>query len=973
MIANEIRFVNIRINIINRKEFFFLLFRGIIPFWIGCQPLKRKAYTMINKLLSKIFGSHNDRELKALAPIISQIEALEGEYRTMTDEALKAKTNEFKSRLQDGETLDDILPEAFATAREACDRVLGMRPFTVQLIGGIVLHQGRIAEMKTGEGKTLVAVMPSFLNALDGRGVHIVTVNDYLARRDSEWMGKVHRFLGLSVGLIVHGLTGDERRASYNADITYGTNNELGFDYLRDNMALYKKEMVQRGHIFAIVDEVDSILIDEARTPLIISGHGDESTDMYTKVNDFVVRLKKTVYATIDEKSQEDETLDSDYVVDEKARTATLTARGINKAEQNFGLENLADLDNSTLSHHINQALRAHGIMQRDVDYVVKEGEVIIVDEFTGRLMLGRRYSEGLHQAIEAKERVEVARESKTLATITFQNYFRLYDKLSGMTGTALTEAEEFGAIYKLDIIEIPTNKPLIRLDNPDVVFKGEDGKYRAIIKQIEQCNKKGQPVLVGTVSIEKSEKLASLLKKRNVPHNVLNAKHHEKEAEIVAQAGKVGAVTIATNMAGRGTDIMLGGNPEYLAKHDMKRDGMTDEIIAEATGFAETDDEEIIAARKMFAERLEKHRAVTSKEADEVREAGGLFILGTERHEARRIDNQLRGRAGRQGDPGETRFYIALTDDIMRLFGSERVMGMMDTLGMEEDMPIDRKMLSNAIETAQRRVESRNFQSRKSVLEYDDVMNTQRKLIYGQRQKVLDGENIAQSIESMITETIETSIGAGFAEFDRIRDKAQLVEALSPLEPLFLKKGAIRLPDTGFSKEELQNMLEEKARAVYKEREAEFGSMPGSDTPLMREVERVIMLRVVDEYWMEHIDAMESLRDSVRLRAYAQTNPVDEYKRDGFDMFEAMIGGIKEEVVRRIFTVRIKTNESLERRGVAKSYNASAQNVGGDGTVKKQPVRKVQKIGRNEPCPCGKKRPNGLPMKFKDCCGRNA
>ena len=934
---------------------------------------KRKARNMINKVISMIFGTHNERELKALMPLIDKIESLEDEYRALTDEALKAKTVEFKNRLQEGETLDDILPEAFAASREASDRVLGMRPFHVQLIGGVVLHQGRIAEMKTGEGKTLVAVMPSYLNALAGEGVHVVTVNDYLARRDSEWMGKVHRFMGLSVGLIVHGLSGDQRRAAYAADITYGTNNELGFDYLRDNMALYKQDMVQRGHIFAIVDEVDSILIDEARTPLIISGQGDESTEMYTKVNEFVARLRKSVFATLDEKSQEDETLASDYVVDEKAKTATLTARGIKKAEVHFSLENLADLENSTLSHHINQALKAHGTMRRDVDYVVKDGEVIIVDEFTGRLMLGRRYSEGLHQAIEAKERVEVARESKTLATITFQNYFRLYVKLSGMTGTALTEAEEFGAIYKLDIIEIPTNKPLVRIDNADVVYKTENGKYRAIIKQIEICYKRGQPVLVGTVSIEKSELLSSLLKKSGVPHNVLNAKHHEKEAEIVAQAGKVGAVTIATNMAGRGTDIMLGGNPEYLAKTEMKKAGVSDEMIAEATGHADTDDEEIIEARSMFAEKLAKHRAVTSAEGERVKEAGGLFILGTERHEARRIDNQLRGRAGRQGDAGETRFYIALTDDIMRLFGSERIMGMMDTLGLEEDMPIDRKMLSNAIETAQRRVESRNFQSRKSVLEYDDVMNTQRTLIYNQRRKVLDGEEITQNIQTMISEEIESAINTGFGEHEHIKEQKLLAEILLPLEALFLRKGEVKMPPTGIDRGELQVILEEKARAAYALKEVELGISPVSNMPVMRELERVIMLRVVDEFWMEHIDAMESLRDSVRLRAYAQTNPVDEYKRDGFDMFESMVNGIKEEVVRRMFVVRVRKEEALQRRGVAKNMNASAQNAGGDGTVKRQPVKKAVKIGRNDACPCGKKRPNGLPMKYKDCCGRNA
>ena len=929
---------------------------------------------MLNAVISKVFGTHNDRELKRLMPIINNIEELEEEYRSLSDEALKAKTPEFKKRLEDGETLDDILPEAFAAVREASERVLGMRPYQVQLIGGLVLHQGRIAEMKTGEGKTLVAVMPSYLNALTGRGVHIVTVNDYLARRDSEWMGKVHRFMGLKVGLIVHGLSNDERRASYAADITYGTNNELGFDYLRDNMSLYKKDMVQRGHIFAVVDEVDSILIDEARTPLIISGQGEQSNELYTKVNDFVARLKKTVYATIDDKSQEEESIASDYVVDEKSKSATLTARGIAKAEQYFGLENLADLENSTLSHHINQALRAYGIMQRDVDYVVKDGEVIIVDEFTGRLMLGRRYNEGLHQAIEAKERVEVARESKTLATITFQNYFRLYEKLSGMTGTALTEAEEFGAIYKLDIIEIPTNKPLVRLDNPDIVYKGESGKYKAIIDQIEKCHKSGQPVLVGTASIEKNELLASMLKKRGVPHNVLNAKHHEKEAEIVAQAGKIGSVTIATNMAGRGTDIMLGGNPEYMAKHDMKRAGLTDELITEATGYAETDNQDIIDARKMFADSMAKHRAVTSAEAEKVRAAGGLFIIGSERHEARRIDNQLRGRAGRQGDPGETRFYIALTDDIMRLFGSERIMNLMETLGLEDDMPIERKMLSKQIESAQRRVESRNFQSRKAVLEYDDVMNTQRTLIYNQRRKVLDGEDLRTNIESMISESIEAIVGEGFGELISLDDKSQLSTITAQLEPLFLRRGEVRLPASGgFGREELQELLEEKARAAYALKEAELGPTPGNpEVPLMRELERVIMLRVVDEFWMEHIDAMESLRDTVRLRAYSQVNPVDEYKREGFNMFEMMIGGIKEEIVRRIFTVRLKANESLQRRGVVRNMNASAQNVGGDASVKKQPVKKGVKIGPNQPCPCGKQRSNGLPMKYKNCCGRS-
>jgi len=936
---------------------------------------------MIGNLFSKVFGTYNERELKTLMPIINSIEALEDEYRELSDDDLKKKTIEFKWRLEKGETLDDILPEAFAAVREASDRVLGMRPFHVQLIGGLVLHQGRISEMKTGEGKTLVAVMPAYLNALTGEGVHIVTVNDYLAKRDSEWMGKVHRFMGLSVGLIVHGLDNNTRRESYAADITYGTNNEFGFDYLRDNMALYKREMVQRGHIFAIVDEVDSILVDEARTPLIISGQGAESNELYTKVNDFVSRLKKTVFVSVDDKAQEDEEVVSDYVVDEKAKTATLTAQGIKKAEKHFSLENLSDLENSTLSHHINQALKAYGTMQRDVDYVVKDGEVIIVDEFTGRLMIGRRYSEGLHQAIEAKERVEVARESKTLATITFQNYFRLYEKLSGMTGTALTEAEEFGAIYKLDIIEVPTNKPLVRIDNPDVIYKNDNGKYKAIIDQIETCHKKGQPVLVGTISIERSELLASLLKKRGVPHNVLNAKHHEKEAEIVAQAGKVGAVTIATNMAGRGTDIVLGGNPEYLAKNDMKRAGYSEEVISEATGFAETTNEEIIVARKLFSDRLATHRSITAVEADKVREAGGLFILGTERHEARRIDNQLRGRAGRQGDPGETRFYIALTDDIMRLFGSERIMGMMEALGLEEDMPIERKMLSNAIESAQRRVESRNFQVRKTILEYDDVMNKQRTIVYDQRRKVLDGEDITGNIQTMIVEAIETTVNAGFEERTHIDDNMLLSEILKPLENLFLQKGDVKLPRDGLEKDQLEELLIEKATSLYAARERDFGLQTGTDIPVMRELERVVMLRVVDEFWMDHIDAMESLRDSVRLRAYAQKNPVEEYKREGFDMFEEMIGGIKEEVVRRVFTARIRTTDSLERRGVARNF----REAGGDGamqafgnsdgsrgsTAGRHSVKSAQKIGRNDPCPCGKKRPNDLPMKFKDCCGR--
>ena len=919
--------------------------------------------------LDKLFGSYSDRELKKINPIADAIEKLDAPYSKLSDAELRAKTDEFKQRLAGGETLDDILPEAFAAVREASWRVLGMKPFRVQLIGGIVLHQGRIAEMKTGEGKTLVAVLPAYLNALTGEGVHIVTVNDYLARRDSEWMGKVHRFMGLSVGLIVHGLTPEERRRAYACDITYGTNNEMGFDYLRDNMALYKESMVQRGHAFAIVDEVDSILIDEARTPLIISGQGDESTDLYRQADDFVRRLKKQVYASVDEKEEESEDIDADYVVDEKARTATLTARGIAKAEQAFGLENYADIENATLTHHINQALKAHGIMKRDTDYIVKDGEIIIVDEFTGRLMLGRRYSEGLHQAIEAKEHVDVQKENKTLATITFQNYFRLYDKLSGMTGTAATEAEEFEAIYRLDIIEIPTNKPVIRIDNPDVVYKNESGKNRAIIEQIVQCHEKGQPVLVGTVSIEKSEYISSLLKKRGVPHTVLNAKYHEKEAEIVAQAGKLGAVTIATNMAGRGTDIMLGGNAEFLAKTDLRKAGFEENVIAEATGYADTEDENILAARKLFAERLAAHKEVTNAEAEKVRAAGGLFILGTERHESRRIDNQLRGRAGRQGDPGESRFYLALTDDIMRLFGSERIMNMMETLKVEEDMPLDHKMLSGAIEQAQKTVESRNFQTRKSVLEYDDVMNQQRNIIYGERRKVLDGEDLRTQIMGMIEEfvksTVTDGLGGGAAE-----DQQQLDLALQPFEKLFLRRGSLKIGDLGkkTSCEKVAETVTEIAEKTYEARETAFGPGPNG-APLMRELERVVMLRVVDEYWMDHIDAMSELKRGIGLRGYGSVKPIDAYKQEGFDMFEAMVQGIREETVRRLFTVQVRREQPIERKAVAKN---AAANVGG-APVKKKPVKKAPKPGRNDPCPCGKMKADGSRrLKYKECCGRN-
>ena len=920
-------------------------------------------------LLDKLFGSHTEKELKKIYPIADKIEALEPKMQALSDAELRAKTDEFKERYNAGEELDDLLPEAFAAVREAAWRVLGMKPFRVQLIGGIVLHQGRIAEMKTGEGKTLVAVAPAYLNAIAGKGVHIVTVNDYLARRDSEWMGKVHRFMGLEVGLIVHGLSTEERQKAYNADITYGTNNEMGFDYLRDNMAIYRERMVQRGHSFAIVDEVDSILIDEARTPLIISGQGDESTDLYRQADDFVRRLKKLVYASTDSKEEEAEDIDADYIVDEKARTATLTARGIAKAERAFNLENYSDIENSTLTHHINQALRAHGIMKRDIDYVVKDGEILIVDEFTGRIMLGRRYSEGLHQAIEAKEHVDVQRENKTLATITFQNYFRLYDKLSGMTGTAATEEEEFAAIYQLDIVEIPTNKPVARIDHPDVVYKNETGKNHAIINQIIECHEKGQPVLVGTISIEKSEYLSGLLKRKGIAHNVLNAKHHEKEAEIVAQAGKLGAVTIATNMAGRGTDIMLGGNAEYLAKTDLRKAGFTDEVIAEATGFADTDDEEILKAREMFRSRMEAHKSVCSAEAEKVRAAGGLFILGTERHESRRIDNQLRGRSGRQGDPGESRFFLAMTDDVMRLFGSERIMGMMETLGVDDDTPLDHKMLSGAIEQAQKTVESRNFQTRKSVLEYDDVMNQQRNIIYDERRKVLDGEDLREHINGMIREfitgTVSDSLHGGSVE-----NAEHLAETLAPFEKLFLRRGELSMDSFSgrINSEKLSDALYEIAQRVYDEREKEFGLDPNG-VPVMRELERVIMLRVVDEYWMDHIDAMAELKRGIGLRGYGNIKPIDAYKHEGFDMFEAMINGIREETVRRIYTVRVRKEAPIQRRAVAKN---AAANVGGE-SVKKKPVRKVAKPGRNDPCPCGKMKPDGSRrLKYKECCGRN-
>ena len=899
-------------------------------------------------LMKKIFGDYSSRELKSIYPIVDKIESMADEYKAMSDEALRAKTTEFKERLQNGETLDDILPEAFATVREAADRVLGMRPYRVQLVGGIVLHQGRIAEMKTGEGKTLVATLPAYLNALTGRGVHIVTVNDYLAKRDSEWMGKVHRFLGLKVGLIVHGLTTKERQAAYAADITYGTNNEMGFDYLRDNMCIYSTELVQRGHAFAIVDEVDSILIDEARTPLIISGQGEKSTQLYDMAEMFVSRLKKQAVVQVDNKEEEDPAeADADYIVDEKAKTAMLTARGIAKAEEFFHVENLSDPENATLSHHINQAIKAHGVMKRDIDYVVKDGEVIIVDEFTGRLMFGRRYSNGLHQAIEAKEHVTVASENKTLATITFQNYFRLYDKLSGMTGTAMTEQEEFGTIYELDIVEIPTNRPNQRHDHHDVVYKTEAGKYRAVIQQIKDCHAKGQPVLVGTVSIEKNELLSGLLAREGIQHNLLNAKNHEKEAEIVAQAGKFGAVTVATNMAGRGTDIMLGGNAEYLARADLVKAGYSDEVIADATGYAETDNEEILAARKLFAEKMAQHKAVIAEEAEKVRAAGGLFIIGTERHESRRIDNQLRGRAGRQGDPGETRFYISLEDDLMRLFGGERIQNMMEKFDLDEDTPIENKMLTKAIENAQTTVESRNFQSRKSVLEYDDVMNKQREIIYQQRREVLDGKDLKDTILSMTRNAIADHVAMAFGEAQAL-DAAGCREMLRGLEGLYFPKDTFQFTEDDAADKTQQDFTDlflEAAEKTYEAKEAEIG------TPLMRELERVIMLRVVDEYWMDHIDAMDDLKQGIRLRAYANTDPVIAYKQESLTMFEEMVSAIQTETVRRMFSVRLKKDEEVKRERVAKGM---VENVGGDGTApKKQPV-KVNKIGRNDPCPCG-------------------
>ena len=882
-------------------------------------------------LITKIFGTRSERELKKIQPLVDRILALEETYAALSEEELKGKTAEFRERLSQGETLDDILVDAFAAVREAAWRVLGMKPYPVQLIGGIILHQGRIAEMKTGEGKTLVAILPCYLNALTGRGVHVVTVNDYLAKRDSEWMGKVYRYMGLTVGLIIPGMSPAERRVSYAADITYCTNNELGFDYLRDNMSIYQNELVQRGHAFAIVDEVDSILIDEARTPLIISGKGEESSQLYQMADSFVASLRKKVFAKTEDKEVHDN-YDCDYFVDEKSRTVSLTASGIAKAEKFFGVENLADSENTTVSHHINQAMKARGLMKKDIDYVIKDGQIIIVDEFTGRLMYGRRYNEGLHQAIEAKEKVAVAGESKTLATITFQNFFRLYDKLSGMTGTALTEEEEFATIYRLDVVEIPTNRPVARKDRSDVVYKTEMAKYRAIIQQVKQCYAKGQPVLVGTISIEKSELLSKLLKREGIPHNVLNAKYHEMEAQIVAQAGKFGAVTIATNMAGRGTDIVLGGNAEFLAKTELRKAETPEELLAEADSFAETRDPEILAIRGKYEQLLQKYKAEIADEAEKVRAAGGLFIIGTERHESRRIDNQLRGRSGRQGDPGESRFYLSLQDDLMRLFSSDRIMTMMDTLGLEEDMPIDARILSNAVENAQKAVESRHFRSRKSVLEFDDVMNTQRGIIYAQRQKVLSGEDLRDNMLSMLRDVI---LGAEEEELTRF-------------EGIFYPVGSVaRNPDP--------EALCELAEQTYDRKEAEM-------TPsVMREVERVIMLRVVDEYWMDHIDAMDDLKQGIGLRAYGQHDPVIAYKEEGFAMFEAMVAAIREETVRRLMLVRLRPQQELRRQRVAKETGTAAAS---QPTVKKQPVRnKDTKVGPNDPCPCGSGK------KYKKCC----
>ena len=912
-------------------------------------------------LITKLFGTFSDKELKRIQPITQKVLDLKPHYEVLSDEELQAVTPALKQRLADGETLDDILPDAFAACREASRRVLGMEHFPVQITGGIVLHRACIAEMQTGEGKTLVATLPVYLNALAGKGVHVVTVNDYLARRDSEWMGKLYRFMGLTVGLVVHGVTAEGRKAAYRADITYGTNNEFGFDYLRDNMVVQKEQMVQRGHAYAIVDEVDSILIDEARTPLIISGSGGDSSALYQKADQFASRLKKSVVTELDDKEDQDAQADGDYVVDEKRRTATLTQEGIKKAEAFFGVENITDADNMTLLHHINQAIKARGVMKRDIDYVVRDGEVIIVDEFTGRLMIGRRYNEGLHQAIEAKEGVKVAAESKTLATVTFQNYFRMYEKLAGMTGTASTEADEFSEIYGLNIVTVPTNRPRQRQDMHDVVYKTVKGKYNAVIEQVVECHAKGQPVLVGTVSIEKSELLSRLLKAKGVPHNVLNAKNHEREAEIVAQAGKKGAVTIATNMAGRGTDIVLGGNAPYLAKTKMRAEGFTEEQIAEADGHGETDNEDILAARARFEALLAEYQPAISAEAEEVRAAGGLFIIGTERHESRRIDNQLRGRSGRQGDPGASRFFLSLEDDLLRLFGGDRVQALMDTLNLDEDTPIENKMLTSTIESAQKKLEARNFSIRKNVLQYDDVMNQQREIIYGQRRKVLNGEDVSASLHQMMEESIKASVAAFLAgdvaedwDFAALRrhylgwlcvesDFHYTTEQLNELK-----------------REDVENLLLERGKKILAIKEQRYGA------PIMREVERICLLRNVDLKWMDHIDNMDQLRQGIALRSYGQKDPVVEYRIEGFEMFDAMVESIREDTVKMLLTVELRTPEAPKREQVAKPTGEGAVASRANGQTgqgqKGEAPRRVVKIGRNDPCPCG----SGL--KWKKC-----
>jgi len=891
-------------------------------------------------LVEKIFGSYSEREVKRLEPIADKVLSYEDQMAKLTDAELRAKTDEFKNRLKNGETLDDILPEAFAVVREAAWRTLKMKHFRVQVIGGIVLHQGRIAEMKTGEGKTLVATLPAYLNALEGKGVHIVTVNDYLAKRDRDWMGKIYEFLGLSVGVILHDMDPEERKKAYAADITYGTNNEFGFDYLRDNMVIYKEDMVQRGLNYAIVDEVDSILIDEARTPLIISGIAEKSTDMYKLADRFVRTLRK----------------DEDYVVDEKAKAVSLTEKGIVKAEKFFGIKNLADIENMEISHHINQALKAHAIMKRDIDYVVKDGQVIIVDEFTGRLMFGRRYSEGLHQAIEAKEGVKVERESKTLATITFQNYFRMYKKLAGMTGTAQTEEQEFRAIYGLDVVVIPTNKPMIRIDHPDVIYKTEEAKFKAVVEDIVEHHKKGQPVLVGTISIEKSEKLSAMLKKRGIPHQVLNAKYHEKEAEIIAQAGRKGAVTIATNMAGRGTDILLGGNPEFIAKKKMLEEGYSKEIINEAAGYGPVSSEEVRKARERYFELLEEAKKETEKEHDEVVKLGGLYIIGTERHESRRIDNQLRGRAGRQGDPGESRFYISLEDDLMRLFGSERVKNMMDSLGIDDDQPIEHKILTKQIEQAQKKVEGINFDTRKHVLQYDDVMNKQREIIYVQRRKVLEGENLKESILEMVKSIIERNVEI-YTAGSKYPEEWDIKGLLNHLYDMFLEKDSvvIDVDIDRLDKDVLADIIYEEAVRQYEKKEAEIGPEQ------MREIERIVLLRVVDTKWMDHIDEMDQLRQGIGLRAYGQVDPLIEYKKIAFDMFEDLIQSIQEDTVKFLYHIQINKDNMIQREQVAKPVSTNV-----DAEEKKQPVVKGKKVGRNDPCPCGSGK------KYKKCCGAN-